>query len=536
MLFFQYNALINAFSSTVCGIWAYTKNPHDRKNRLYAFYCLTLAWWSFFYFAWQLSDGADRALFLTRTLMMGAILIPIAHIHLLSALFDWKAPMLLVIGYIASAIFLISNFTPLFISGVTPQLFFKYWPVPGSMFHLYLVFFAVYVTLSLFTIYRAMKKATGYQKNVLAFVFLATLIGYAGGATNFPLWYGVPIPPVGNCLVTVYTLTVFYIMSRYRFIDIGIIIRKTLIYAVVTGILAAMIVFVAMVSTRFIGSQTLLSSALAACLITVIFHPLTLKVQRFVDRYLFRDWSDRGEMVREIASGFSHELKSPLAGLSMQAQLAMAELEDIESGKIPLRSALPKIKANYRYILTQAMDAARRIEAVRGVAEPVGGPMVAVNASDLLERSLDELKSVVHNSTVTVRRELPTGLPAIQGDPKQLEIVFINLIKNAFQAMDATINESGHTLTLSGQENNGSVLLSIKDTGAGIAMRDLGRIFEPYYTTKGHKGTGMGLYLAQQIVTAHGGSIEVRSAPGQGTEFVVRLPASPAKTRGVAAA
>src|SRR4029077_13179579 len=145
--------------------------------------------------------------------------------------------------------------------------------------------------------------------------------------------------------------------------------------------------------------------------------------------------------------------------------------------------------------------------------------------------------------------DLPEHLAPVYGDAKQLEIVFINLIKNSLQAMDTKQSnvrglmskvddlgqrtlDLGPRLTLAAFERDGSVLISIKDTGPGIAGKDLGRIFEPYFTTKGQKGTGMGLYLSQQIVKAHSGSIEVKSEEGKGTEFIVRLPKCLQKTFG----
>src|SRR5258708_38911883 len=144
-----------------------------------------------------------------------------------------------------------------------------------------------------------------------------------------------------------------------------------------------------------------------------------------------------------------------------------------------------------------------------------------------MDNSLSSLQSLLGQIKVSIHRDLPEQIAPICGDAKQLEIVFLNLMKNAVQAMDGRNGGGENRLSLTGQEQDSSVFISVKDTGPGIAARDVGRIFEPYFTTKGHKGTGMGLYLSQQIVKAHGGSIEVRSEEGKGTEFIVRLPKHP---------
>src|SRR5690606_9215054 len=97
-------------------------------------------------------------------------------------------------------------------------------------------------------------------------------------------------------------------------------------------------------------------------------------------------------------------------------------------------------------------------------------------------------------------------------------------IKNGLEAMRDPGATDQKVLVLRAARRNGTVLVSVKDTGAGIPIKNIGRIFEPYYSTKGQRGTGIGLYLAQQIISAHGGSIEVRSEAGKGTEFIVNLP------------
>jgi two-component system NtrC family sensor kinase len=228
--------------------------------------------------------------------------------------------------------------------------------------------------------------------------------------------------------------------------------------------------------------------------------------------------------VREVAAGFSHELKSPLAGLSMQAQLMLSEIEDLEKKRRSLREELPKIKEELHYIVNKAMDAARRIDAVRGVAEPAKSQIEEVYIPAVLDNSLANARTLVGEINAEVKRDLPGDLPPVRSNAKQLEIVFTNLMKNALESMDGFKRSDPHQLCLSGREQNHSVQVSVRDTGAGIAARDLGRLFDPSFTTKGRKGMGMGLYLSQQIVKAHGGSIDVKSEEGRGTEFIVRLP------------
>jgi signal transduction histidine kinase len=143
----------------------------------------------------------------------------------------------------------------------------------------------------------------------------------------------------------------------------------------------------------------------------------------------------------------------------------------------------------------------------------------------VLQNSLALLDHLLLKTRVRVKSEFPAVLSPIRGDAKQLEIVFVNLIKNAAEAM-ATHRSAGlaRELWLKGHEEPNWIVVSVKDSGPGIRKTDVGHLFEAYFTTKGSTGTGMGLFLTRQVIKAHGGQIDVKSEEGQGTEFVIRLP------------
>ena len=119
-----------------------------------------------------------------------------------------------------------------------------------------------------------------------------------------------------------------------------------------------------------------------------------------------------------------------------------------------------------------------------------------------------------------VRAELPPGLPAVRIDPDRLTQVLLNLFLNALAAM-----ERGGVLSvgLALQENR-TLRITVGDSGTGIRREDLGRVFDPYFTTKA-SGTGLGLAIVHRIVEAHDGEIRLDSEPGKGTTFTVLLPA-----------
>ena len=175
--------------------------------------------------------------------------------------------------------------------------------------------------------------------------------------------------------------------------------------------------------------------------------------------------------------------------------------------------------------MSQAFKASEKIEAVRQFSKPGQVHLEAVQLSRVLENSLGLLSHLLTKTGTIVRAEFAPQLSPVRADAKQLEIVFVNLIKNAAEAM-ATHSSSAlaRELRLSAREDGDWVIISVKDSGPGIKRTDVGHLFEAYFTTKGSTGTGMGLFLSQQVVKAHGGSIIVNTTEGQGTEFVIRLP------------
>lgn len=121
-------------------------------------------------------------------------------------------------------------------------------------------------------------------------------------------------------------------------------------------------------------------------------------------------------------------------------------------------------------------------------------------------------------SDVRISEHYAPGLPRVTADPDQLKQVFLNLITNAVQSME----ETGGTIDLSAVEQGDFVVVTVSDTGPGIPAEDLGKVFDPFYSTR-DAGTGLGLTIVHRIIDEHDGHIEVESSPA-GTTVRVSLP------------
>ncbi len=211
----------------------------------------------------------------------------------------------------------------------------------------------------------------------------------------------------------------------------------------------------------------------------------------------------------QLAGGVGHELRNPLGAIKNAAYFLNMALEEPEPEVQETLEILEREVGTSERIISSLLDFAR--------ARPPARRQVNINA--VLREALSRT-TVPEN--VEVVSQLDESLPAIPADPDQLGQVFGNIILNGIQAMP-----EGGWLVVSSRGEPGArpewVVVSFADTGVGIPEENLGRLFEPLFTTKA-KGIGLGLATIKTLVEGHGGSIEVESEVGKGSTFTVRLP------------
>ncbi|UCH91265.1 MAG: GAF domain-containing protein [Nitrospirota bacterium] len=303
MNFHAFSGLLNGLAATISGIIVYAKNPTDPKHQAYGMYALAAAIWGYGYWAWQISSSHDSALFYVRLLMVGAIFLPVAYLwHVLTLLDNirGKRPLLWLVTGIGLLFFLL-NLTPYFVAEVQPAGGFRFWPQPGPVFHLYLLWFglcSLYGTWLLFQGARSKSGAERYRFYLLAF---GSIVAYGGGMTTFPLWYGINIQPHGAILLTVYTSVVAYTLLRYRLLDLGTALERG-----VTGSLLVLLVAFPAYPALLLGQQWYLGSINIGyslvellVLLLLVFGASSLKTQAttFITKALFKERYDQYKTV-----------------------------------------------------------------------------------------------------------------------------------------------------------------------------------------------------------------------------------------------
>jgi two-component system NtrC family sensor kinase len=219
----------------------------------------------------------------------------------------------------------------------------------------------------------------------------------------------------------------------------------------------------------------------------------------------------------QIVAGVVHELNNPLTSI-----IAYSDYLTKKLGK-DLSANLSEDAERVRRIGEAAERILKFTRDLVAYARPTGDARGPVHIEEVVERALVFCEHEFVDGQVEVERDFPPPLPLIAGIPGQLTQVFVNLFTNAAHAMSKT----GGVLRITARavDSGASLRIDVSDTGDGIAAEAMPQIFEPFFTTKTDgRGTGLGLSIVRGILDAHGGTIQVSSAHGQGTSFTLTLP------------
>jgi PAS domain S-box-containing protein len=212
-----------------------------------------------------------------------------------------------------------------------------------------------------------------------------------------------------------------------------------------------------------------------------------------------------------LSAGVAHEINNPLAGILIYAELLDRQMQEGTFDREYLAE-----------IISQTLRCQQIVQRLLEFSRHSLGQKTPFHINQIILRCIDLIshQAIFHN--IDIRTELAPELPAILGDPGQLQQVLTNLFLNAADAMQ------GHgaiTVTTRAAPGGDGIILKFTDTGGGMTPEVQDKIFEPFFTTKAPgKGTGLGLSIVYAVIQRHGGTVEVDSVPGSGTTFTIRLP------------
>ncbi|HTT56765.1 MAG TPA: ATP-binding protein [Opitutaceae bacterium] len=304
------SSLLNCLGALLLAFAVVLRERSNRLNQRFGLFAFSIAGWCAAYFLWQISPDAGRALFFTRVLMLGAYFVPITHFHFVAQLCGEVRRRWVTVGYAFACLFTALGFSPLMVHHVERAMEFPFWPIAGDLFIVYLAFFAVYLVHAWLLLAKHLRFAVDARASQMRYILVASTIGFTGGATNFPLWYHLSVPPIGNGLILLYLVMMAHAVSRYHLPLVTYDLVKAAVYLVMGATLAIFYVLVAVVVRILLGTGGvtggMLEYFLLALLVSVFFlwaaPHLRQQAERILEQvYLRRGGQEQRGQLKELA-------------------------------------------------------------------------------------------------------------------------------------------------------------------------------------------------------------------------------------------
>lgn len=225
--------------------------------------------------------------------------------------------------------------------------------------------------------------------------------------------------------------------------------------------------------------------------------------------------------IGEMSAGIAHELNQPLTAITNYAHACERLLgrPDVDPGE--LREALQQISA-------QAARAAGIIQRLRALAHGQQTTHTSVNLNVLVGELHELLRTDASLHGVEISLDLASDLPDVTADAGQVQHVILNFVRNSLEALGTRPAPNPHIVIRTSSPGTHEVELAVSDNGPGLPPHALGRVFDPFFSTK-ENGTGLGLAISNSIARAHGGTVGYRPNASGGACFFIVLPVQPAE-------
>jgi signal transduction histidine kinase len=223
---------------------------------------------------------------------------------------------------------------------------------------------------------------------------------------------------------------------------------------------------------------------------------------------------EKRRLLSRLLARFAHEVRNPLSSLDIHVQLLE---EDLQEATAQIRD---KTASRFEIIHGELHRLENIVKHFLSLAGPSALDLHPVEAAKVIGHVCELLRPEAALRGIEICMTLPSSLPTVAADAAQLTQALVNLVINAIQAVE----RNGRVEVGAGlEQDERALVIAVRDTGPGIPVDKQSAIFEPFFTTKS-EGSGLGLWIVQQVITAHGGVVEASNARGGGAVFTVRLP------------
>ncbi|MBU4120688.1 MAG: hypothetical protein KKA48_03960 [Proteobacteria bacterium] len=402
--------------------------------------------------------------------------------------------------------------TVLFSTGLAALLFTPLgrWEYMGTLLDLYAA--AVLLLCYLSLIVHAKRKAAGVEKKRLVYLIMVCTAAIATYS----------LPPLFNLIIAGMLYFILIMITHPHLTELHDLMTRALVILIVT--LFTTVIFYLVVGFFGKGPASPFTLVfMVSFLIIIAVGPFQVTLKRLLTRIypeikdVFTSPFDIDEklerekalLLEKMAPVLAHEIRNPLGSIKGAAQILRSEAESEEQRN--LLDVITQEANRLNRVVSQFLDYAR----------PYAPNLKPQPINAVIEKALAVIETDSLSSRIDIQWELHPHLPPVPVDQEQLHQVILNIAINAIEAMP-----EGGTLTIRTSrivsDTGDAVGISIRDTGPGIRREELKQIFTPFFTTK-ERGVGLGLAVCQRIIRNHGGRIRVKSIPGQGTIFFIRL-------------
>ena len=394
------------------------------------------------------------------------------------------------------------------------------WPYLVNLLYLYngAVLVLCYVSLVIYI----KKKSAGVERKRM--IYLAVACGATAALNLLDIFYffDYAFPPFSNLFTAVLLYFVLIFITHLQLPELHELMARALVVSIIT--LFATVTFTLVTGLFGKGSIPPVTHILLASFIIVIaIEPFELALKRifsyidpdseeiFSSLYTLDEKLEKEKLMllEEMAPVFAHEIRNPLGSIKGAAQYLRSEENTHENQR--LLDVIIEEVDRLNGVVSQFLN----------YAKPYMLNLKVQDINKIIEKAISVITARNLSDHITIEKELRPDLPMINVDAEQLVQVILNISFNSIEAMSSGGTLIFRTSKIEG-DTGAAVGISIRDTGTGIRKEDMKNIFKPFFTTK-ERGVGLGLAICQRIVKNHGGHIRVKSIPGQGSIFYIRL-------------
>lgn len=525
MELFAVSGLINGFIAISFGILVIAKNWRERANQLFFLMTISLAVWSLGYWQWLSANEYDKALLWVRVLSIGSLFIPVFFFHWVITFLkrDGVNKIIALFSYLAAIVISFTVNTQFFIAGLEKKSFFNFWPNSGLAYDIY--FSYIYVGLIIYSIFILVYSYYTYKeidrRGQILFIIIGALLGFGGGLTNFPLWWGVNIPPYGNFLVATFPFLLGYSVIKYRLFNAKTIATELLVFFIAITLIVQTILADSLIQFVLKGIFALTFSILGYLMIRSVYREVEHKEKEIQHRKEVEKLNKQQESLIHV---MNHQIKDYLG----KAKNVFAELLAGDYGVLP-GTAEPLLKGGLEQ-MTKGVDYVQGI--LRGASAVTGTlpyDMKLMDARQVAEAVITQEKPTAEEKGLSFESNIAADDYGIVGDAVQLGEVFKNLIANAVK-----YNTPNGSVKVDLRRENGKIIFSVKDTGLGVSDEDKPKLFTVGGMGKNSikvnvEAAGFGLAFVKGVAEAHKGIAGYKpNDSGKGSTFFVDMPAGEA--------